>query len=297
MKKKVVIWGHKNNGHTHGYIHSSYFKAFKFLGYDTYWFGDNDDVSGFNFDECIFLTEDQSQRNIPLNNTSKYILHHTKLDKYIDNGIDYINLANYLKGCDDGVSVNHKENSVEKINECCFWDEKTKTIYQPWGTDLTPNEIKEENALLYNPKQTNVHYVGMAHDNRVQINEFNESVNKNGSQFIISRGKSDKENMGLVRNSLVSVDIRGDWHIECGYLPCRIFKNISYGRVTGTNSPNVKKIMGDYVVYNPDTKKLFNSLMDFEENTNIEIIQESMNFIKNNHTYVNRVNNLMGILE
>ena len=296
MKKKVVIWGHKNNGHTHGYIHSSYFKAFKFLGYDTYRFGDNDDVSGFNFNECIFLTEDQSQSNIPLNKTSKYILHHTKLDKYIDNGINFINLANYLKECDDGVSAYHKENSVERVGDCCFWDEKTKTIYQPWGTDLTPNEIKEENALLYNPKQTNVHYIGSVHDNRVQINEFNESVTKNGSQFIVSRGKSDKDNMELVRNSLLSVDIRGDWHVECGYLPCRIFKNISYGRVTGTNSLNVKKIMGDYVVYNPDTKKLFNTLMDFEENTNIEMIQESMNFIKNNHTYVNRVNNLIGVL-
>lgn len=32
MKQKVVIWGYKNSSHTHGYIHSSYYKAFKYLG-------------------------------------------------------------------------------------------------------------------------------------------------------------------------------------------------------------------------------------------------------------------------
>ena len=75
--EKVVIWGHKNNGHTHGHIHSSYFKVFKSMGYETYWFDDNENVSGFNFDGCIFLTEDQAQKNIPLNKTCKYMFPHT----------------------------------------------------------------------------------------------------------------------------------------------------------------------------------------------------------------------------
>jgi hypothetical protein len=170
MRYKIIIWGHKNTGHTHSHIHSSYFKAFKYLGYETYWFDDNDNVSGFNFNNCIFFTEDQAQHNIPLNKTSKYILHHTKLDKYIDTGLNYINLANYLKWCDDGISAYHKENSVIKINDCCFWDDKTKTIYQPWATDLTPNEIVLNNALKYNPNENNIYYVGTSHDNSSQIN-------------------------------------------------------------------------------------------------------------------------------
>ena len=67
--KKIIIWGHKNNGHTHGHIHSSYFKAFKYMGFETYWFDNNENVSGFNFDNSIFFTEDQVQSNIPLNKT------------------------------------------------------------------------------------------------------------------------------------------------------------------------------------------------------------------------------------
>ena len=53
---KAIIWGHKLHTHTHSYIHNAYYKAFKKMGYETHWFDNNDDVSGFNFDNCIFLT-------------------------------------------------------------------------------------------------------------------------------------------------------------------------------------------------------------------------------------------------
>ena len=133
---KIIIWGHKNNGHTHGHIHSSYFKAFKYMGYETYWFDDNEDVSGFNFDNCIFLTEDQAQHNIPLNKSSKYILHHTKLDKYIEHNLEYINLANYLKWCDDGIDNDGDWVSYTDINGNGKWDAGEKGL-SDWNIRLT----------------------------------------------------------------------------------------------------------------------------------------------------------------
>lgn len=291
---RIVIWGHKNNGHTHGYIHSSYFKAFKYMGYDTYWFDNNDNVSGFNFDNCIFLTEDQAQSNIPLNKTCKYILHHTKLDKYIDNNLNFINLANYLKYCDSGIDeIYNKGNELTKVGECCFWDEKSKTLHQPWATDLTPNEIDLNNALKSDGTSDDIYYIGMAHENTGNLNLFSNSAKIHGKNFIITRGQSDDSNMELIRKSLISVDIRGDWHLECGYLPCRIFKNISYGRLTGTNSENVKKIMGDHVVYDPKPEGLFNKMIEAEKKSSLEDIKSAMNCIKTDHTYVNRINNLL----
>lgn len=297
MKRRVIIWGHKKNGHTHGYIHSSYFKAFQSMGYETYWFDDTDDVTGFNFDNCIFLTEDQAQHNIPLNKTSKYILHHTKLDKYINNGLDFINLANYLKWCDEGYDKCYNEgNKLEKVNECCFWDGKTKTIHQPWGTDLLPDEINLDNALKFNETETEIYYIGMSHENADNINKFANSVRNYGKNFTITRGQDDKGNMELIRKSFVSVDIRGDWHSECGYLPCRVFKNISYGRITGTNSENVKKVMGDHVIYDPNPETLFHKIIEAEKTMSIDDVKDAMNHVKTNHTYVNRVNNLLGLM-
>jgi hypothetical protein len=266
QNNKIIIWGHKNNGHTHGHIHSSYFKAFKYMGYETYWFDENEDVGGFNFDNCIFLTEDQVQHNIPLNKTCKYILHHTKLDKYIEHGLDYINLANYLKWCDDGIDNAYNiGNSLVKIGECCYWDEKTKTIHQPWATDLTPDEIDLNNAMNYNPQQNKIYFIGSSHDNRNQINQFAGAAMAAGKEFIVGKTNTDRENFNAVRESFISVDIRGDWHIECGYLPCRIFKNISYGRITGTNSEHVKKILGDHVIYDSNLESLYFKIIESEK--------------------------------
>jgi hypothetical protein len=291
---KIIIWGHKNNGHTHGYIHSSYFKAFKYMGYDTYWFDNNEDVSGFNFNNCIFLTEDQAQSNIPINKTCKYILHHTKLDKYIDSNLNFINLANYLKYCNSGIDeIYNKGNTLEKAGECCFWDKKTKTLHQPWATDLIPAEIDLNNALQCDESLNDIYYIGLSHENSGNLGLFSDAARAHGKKFIITRGQSDSSNMELIRKSLISVDIRGDWHLECGYLPCRVFKNISYGRLTGTNSENVKKIMGDHVVYEPNPLELFNKMIEAERLSSLNDIKASMDYVKTHHTYINRINNLL----
>ena len=295
MKNKVIIWGYKLHTHTHSYVHNGYYKAFKKMGYKTYWFGDNDDVSNFNFDNCIFFATGLQENKIPINKTSFYILHHIKdISKYINNNLNYINLGNYLSCCDDGISANHIENSVVKINECCFWDEKTRTIYQPWATDLTPDEINLDSAMKFNPNETNINFIGTSHDNDYNINLFKSSLPSDKKLNILG-GISDEENMRLIRNSLISIDVRCPSHIERGYIPCRIFKNISYGRLTGTNSEHVKKVFGDYVVYEENPILLYNKMINAEEITQLSKIKESMDYVKNNHTYINRIMNILKI--
>ena len=48
---KIVIWGYPLNSHTHSYIHSSFYKAFKHLGHDVYWFHDDEYPEDFDFDD------------------------------------------------------------------------------------------------------------------------------------------------------------------------------------------------------------------------------------------------------
>ena len=295
MKQKIVIWGHKYNGHTHSYIHSSYYRAFESLGYDTYWFDDNENVSNFNFDNSIFFTEDQVQKNIPLIKSSKYILHHTDLRKYVENDLTFVNLGNYLKWCDEGISAYHKENTIEKIGELCFWDETSKTIYQPWATNLLPNEISFSN-INTNITSNIIYYIGVKHDNRNEINQFESACRKENVDFQIINNVTDVQSQNLINQSKYSVDLRGSWHKECGYIPCRIFKNNSYGRITGTNSENVKKIFGDYVIFDENPNNLFEKLKESEEKISLSLIKESMSFIKENHTFINRVQNLLKVL-
>ena len=73
------------------------------------------------------------------------------------------------------------------------------------------------------------------------------------------------ENRRLIRDSYICPDFRSDWHLQCGYIPCRIQKNISYGRIPGTNSPFIKEAFGDYVVFGGTPETLYNNLVQAEK--------------------------------
>lgn len=294
--KKVIVWGHKNDKDTLSYVLHSYYKAFQALGYDAYHFEDNEarKLKDFDFENCLFLTEDQAQKNIPLIKSAKYILHHVKLEKYDAHNLDYIHLGNYLKYCDDGISANHKENTVERINRFCFWDAKSKTLYQPWATDLLPHEIDTDVYVPYDEKKRVINYIGDIYPhNRNRMLPFIKSSKQHGIKFKTGRNIPFEKSAQLVKDSYITVDIRGDWHIECGYLPCRVFKNISYGKFIGVNSPHVGKIFGDFVAYEPDETKLFDVTVDAYRNLDPKRMKEAMEFVKNEHTYINRAENLL----
>ena len=50
---KVIIWGHFLHSHTHSYIHNGFYEAFKYMGYNTYWFDDNSNIEGFDFSNYL----------------------------------------------------------------------------------------------------------------------------------------------------------------------------------------------------------------------------------------------------
>jgi hypothetical protein len=303
MYKKVIIWGHKfSHYNTFSHIHSSYHKAFKSMGYDTYWF-DNDDVkklANFDFEGSLFFTEAQVDQKIPLIKNATYILHHCNNDKYLETGCTVINLCNYVKYCEEGISFNYKDsgNTVEKIGDLFFYDKNANAMYQPWATDLLPDEIKEEDACLFDHLKKEINYIGSIwQENIDQMKPFMKACKDNKKRFKKYRGGiSDEDNRRLIRKSYIAPDIRGEWHKECGYIPCRIFKNISYGQVTGINSIHVYENFEKWVAYSDDTYELFNACVEKSKTMSKATIQESMRFIKNKHTYINRINNILYIL-
>jgi hypothetical protein len=295
---KVIIWGHKLHTHTHSYIHNSYFNAFKKMGFETFWFDNNDDVSNFNFDSCIFLTEGQVDQRIPLNNTSFYILHHCNRDKYINSGCKIINLCNYLNDCKLNLSPNYDTEGVEKISYYSYYDKLNSALYQPWGTELFPDEIGN-NIINIDESKQNVNYIGSIwSENQNYIQPFANSCFNNGKKFQNFRSLSDEDSRKLVVDSYISPDIRGQHHINVGYIPCRIFKNISYGCIPATNSEFVRDFLGDNTLpYSSDTYNLFDVNKEFLHQNNINDIGKSlMNEIKENHTFITRIKTLLMFL-
>lgn len=289
---KVVLWGHKLHSHTHSYIHYAFHKAFTHLGYSTYWFDDADDVSNFDFSGSLFITEGQVDYRIPIRPDCFYILHNCYSSKYsalYDLG-HCITLQVYTHKC--------KNKCVSQAEDWIYYDFTEQCIYMPWATDLLPHEIEEmKKKIAVTETGKTCFFVGTMGDgifgNIHQIAPFQRACRENGIEFQQMGCVSVQKNRELVQQSYIAPAIQGEWQCREGYIPCRIFKNMSYGQLGVTNCQAVYDVFKDRVVFNPDTYQLFYDAQVRLQNFTLDERYEAMDFIKNNHTYLNRSKHLL----
>lgn len=302
--EKVVIWGYKLDTHTHSYIHNAFYRAFSHLGYPTYWFDDTDDLSNFDFSKCLFLTAGASGGRIPVRKDCQYILHNVTVDKLLSLG-DKQRL--YLQVFTKDVFLKPQ---CKKIDTCIYFDPSERTLYMPWATDLLPHEIDEvKKHVNLESRQRTVYWIGtigMAGDfpNFQQISPFITACHEQGVEFVQygiyshnPRPITIQENQMLIASSFMAPAIVGQWQCEKGYIPCRIFKNISYGHMGVTNSEMVYELFERRIVYNPDSYQLFYDAKRKLETMTIDELYGLMDFVKEKHTYLNRIELLLWALQ
>ncbi len=325
---KVIIWGYPLDSHTHSYIHGAWYKTFKYLGYETYWFHDLNYPINFDYSNCLFITEGYAEKNIPLNETSTYFVHIcTNPSKYLDKGCRLVDIrfnVNQINDCNYSYTFN-KEKSI-KIDEVSFYDGNAndsvlsdrfkneidgyEALYMSWATDLLPYEFNFDDRLI--PRETKIYHVGSISESNVnELKKFVAAMHENGIEFFHNdpwvNPISWEDVKFLTQKSYIAPDIRGSAmrsnvngkpdtganHKLIGYIPCRIFKNISYGQIGSTNSRAVKELFKDLVIYNDDEYQLFYDTR--EKKDDVDFILEQMKFVKENHTYINRINSIMKV--
>jgi len=321
---KVIVWGFKpNNGYlenTISYVWESFYNAFKYLGFETYWFAD-EKIDNFDFSNCIFLVEAYQDKYIPLEKTSIYYVHCAyNPAKYVNNvgkfidmryNLNKINHPNYIYEID--------KNKLNKLNKGCYYEESTNKIirltngrvdyniddfdklYISWATNLMPNEINEDD--IYLERENKIYFLGTLSSDGIYsnidlINEFANESRKNNIEFIINNFNhnqlSNKDYMALCKKSLLGFDVRCKAHVDWGHTPCRIYKNISYGHLGITNSLEVYKELDGNCIYNPNISELFYDSMN--KKNDYDFIRQSLLYVKNHHTYVHRVESMLIIL-
>jgi hypothetical protein len=288
--KQIIIWGHKLHSHTHSYIHYGFEKAFKHLGYQTYWLDNSDNITGINFDNSLFITEGQVDSNIPINPTSYYVLHNCNFDKY--KTLDPTKILTLQVFTLD--AHKYKAKPIKNTIGCyCLSD----CIFIPWATDLLPHEIDNNiNNLnnILNSKDNNVYLVGMPIYpwDEVQMYCLANGLKYNQVGGFSKNNVDSAENMRLIQNSKLAPSVQNQWQAEHGYIPCRIFKNISYGKMGLTNNKTVMELFENKILYSENIHTLMNLGLEFE-NKDLEykksILIPLMENIKNNHTYLNRI--------
>jgi len=304
--KKIIIWGHPLHSHTTSYIHYGFFKALKYMGYDVYWIENNEQNSNFDFNNSIVFAERMDMSFLPIVDNATYFIHNLYLDFEDKYKVDYKNVWNYL--------VYHESynlpDDLKKIDNHSWISEKTKTIMIRWGTDLLPFEIDDISPVLYDKDKPYNYFVGSMQGPYIQ--NFAQISNLHGKEFINLGGYSGiesknnnnsrfytiEDNIKFVQDSYLSFDIRESMTVDDnpGYIACRIFKNISYGKWTGSNLPGISEFLDGNITENKNLEKLYLNLEKDYSNATEKRIRLAMNYIKENHTYINRVKSLFIVL-
>ncbi len=298
---KVIMWGHKLHTHTHSWIHWAFYRAFKHLGYDTYWLDNEDSIDNLDLSNSLFITEGQVDQKIPMREDCHYILHNCDREKYkklLENG-NCINLQVFTY---DALLHN-----VVEVQKFIYIDVPDKVIYMPWATDLLPHEI-DNNKKAITPiskkwisKKKSIYWVGTItdtyFDNTREINPFKKACRKKRIKFIHRYGVSMEENIQYIQESFMAPAIVGSWQKEKGYIPCRIFKNISYGQMGVTNSKAVYDLFQGKVVYNADTYRLFYDAKRKIKKMKIQELYDLMDFVRDYHTYINRIEHMLNFFD
>ena len=306
--KQVVIWGHKLHSHTHSYIHNGFYIGLKKLGFKTLWFDDNDNIEDINFSNSLFITEHQVNKKIPLRDDCLYLTH------YIDNG-DYkgipkeniiilkVSLRDFKEK--DPKNVNYKP--LLKYGQKHEYHAKIddyNCLYMYWATDLLPHQIDDNINNINNIKSANeINFVGsmtkvwrefsnICKGNNIKFNNYGATFSVNSHNNI-----SVEQNIELMKKSIIAPALQDDMQIFYNYIPCRIFKNISYGKMGITNNHVVNELFNNTLIYDSNLIELIKKSLAFNyvPNKN-EIIVNLMKHVRDNHTYINRINTIINYI-
>lgn len=317
---KAIIWGHPLHSHTHSYAHYGFYRAFENLGYDVYWFHDNDYPQDFDFENCVFISEGFADKNIPINDSSTYFVMYVPDPSKYQNAKNFFDLRlNAVNFKDHVLDFSFDQNKCTNIGPS-FWLEPKKNelikfkndyvdyeipdynkVYFSWATYLLPEEINFDDMYLEREKL--IYFSGTISADGVCENYSNwepflMECRKNEVPFLYNnvwqQALPFEEVKLRVQKSLLGIDIRGPQHVKWKIATCRVFENISYGHLGLTNSKVFYEELDGNCIYNSDTAQLFYDGLNNSNNYNL--IKSGMQYVKENHTFINRVKSIMSLV-
>ena len=229
------------------------------------------------------------------------------LDKSKLKNIDSVTL--YDGNADDSVLADERKKGISGY----------EAVYMMWATDLLPEEFNFEDRFL--KRENKFYFVGtLGGSPALEMQKVITTLQQLDIQWVNinpwSTPLTFEQNMDLMKKSIIALDVRGSDayhtnsngklevngkpvtggnHKKIGYIPCRLLKQISYGRMPGTNSIAVRDLLGDYVIYNDDESQLPIDCLNFEKNPNYDLVYDAMKNIQENHTFINRAKALIKI--
>lgn len=275
---QFVVWGHKNDLDSYSHIQEAFFRTLQYMGRKVRWINEDD---GGDFEKTIFISHGPRSSNIPIRPDAFYIIH---------------NLAG------TAAQEQLKNSNVlifgVKTDQSRIPDQEPRTTEMYWASDQTPDEIQRNKvgARVLNLDSRVFNWVGSVwggpQGNHDEIHEFMRQCHVNGTEFNVHKNVSVEGNVRLIRDSRFAPAIVGKWQRDVGFVPCRIFKNISYGQFGVTNSKRVNDFFDGRLVLT-DVQNLFTEGHKRLTSISIDQLYDLMDYVAKEHTYVNRIETLL----
>jgi len=279
----IVIWGLKSDTNsTHRYIHNHFFTILKKLGLNVVWCNDEFINNEFINSNSLVIAYNLACKNLKYRKENYYALLNT-----VEILVENIDCKNYLR-----LRV-YGEVPIDQGSdiwcESTIFNKQNHMLYQSWATDLLPEEFL---SPIFS--DTNKFYwVGSIWNdennagNIVNINILQEVLKRNNIEFIHCQNISDEENIRSIRSSRIAPAIGGELQVVRSMLPCRLWKNISYGQLGITNLPKSLDVFSDKVIFNTNIEELIDKSLSINEKEYKDMTAFQQEIVSESHTYLN----------
>lgn len=263
MFDRLVIWGGKSGDlSSHRWVHRAFHQTASKLGISTVWV---DDVPESRLERGdTVIAADIWNKFLYFEPGVDYVLHNFSQDHPVLQKVDERNLLR--------LQVWTYDSFGEEWDLCRQFSREGGVLFQPWGTDLLAEEFLDP---VFNPMSREAVFVGaiwgdietgVELGNESAIEDLKAVLREHGLTFKHFTHIPDQENIHAVRSARLAPAIAGAWQVNHGYLPCRVFKNVSYGAAMFTNVPIVNAVFHDASIKGSGIGELVDKMLRLERN-------------------------------
>lgn len=240
---RLIAWGGTHGLEAHRHVHHHFVRAAQKMGWKAQLVPDHPDSRLYLRPGCMVIAADLYANHIGEAIPGvDYVIHNFNSDHPLVQTARPENLLRLQVWTDDSFGT--------RWSDFRSYDQESRILFQPWGTDLFSEEFMEPSFNLYTNEVTFVGAIWSEVNNGVELGnlEMIETLKllcaDNGLKFRPLTQISDTQAKAAIRSARLAPSFAGGWQVEHNYLPCRVFKNISYGALGFTNVPAFKPFLG-----------------------------------------------------
>jgi hypothetical protein len=270
MIERLVVWGGQKDLSSHRHIHRAYHHTAHKMGIKSYWATGMEDQNELLTPGTVCIAIDIDDEFLEFREGVKYVLHNFDGSHPICQQAKPENLLRMQVWTNDSTGV--------KWDKCRSFDLNARTVFFPWGTNLLVEEFMEP---VFNHQANWATFVGAIWGeaspygelgNVIAIAQLKNALAGVGLEFKHHTHIPDEANIREIRIGRLAPAVAGGWQVDHGYLPCRCFKNASYGQVMFTNVPAANELFGDATVPGSTIRELVENVLKLKQREYTELV-------------------------